>query len=355
MAERNKVYLKQEFRDGERPTGTDFADFIDSFINKQDDGISVDPVNKNLNIPGGVTLGDTPAGTTGTLRFNAGNVQVFDGANWVNVGGAGGAFTPVLGGPSVAFDGGISGNVGIGAFAVAPAFKLEVVLGANNNEADRVRFGTVALSNGQGAFQSSAQFAHTTHADGNTDFALRQSPAGDVTLNAPLNQPISITQGRTNTRAWVAPSGAVVIGNNAILPLATAAHLLQVNGDAGKMTGGNIWTILSDGRYKKDVMEFKDGLEKLMQIRPVRFKYTGLPAGIPQDNEEVGIIGQEMQEIFPYMVSSGSISDHTQPAKKDDVLMYNGNALTYVMVNAIQELTTRVKELESQLEEAKKK
>src|SRR6185503_21352050 len=102
MAERSKSHLKQEFRDGERPTGGDFADLIDSFITKIDDAVNVD-ANSNLNIPGGVNLGTPTNGVAGTIRFNAGNVQVFDGGTWNNVGGNGGAFQPVQGGPSIAF------------------------------------------------------------------------------------------------------------------------------------------------------------------------------------------------------------------------------------------------------------
>ncbi len=342
MPERSKSYLKQQFRDGERPTGADFGDLVDSFVTKIDDSVNVDS-NNNLNIPGGVNLGNPATGVPGTIRFNSGNVQVYDGGTFKNVGGSAGAFLPVAGGPNVAFGG---GNVGIGTFVAAPTFKLEVDLGNNVGPGDRAKFGNAVVANGNGAFATSAQFSHTDHSPGNTNFALRQSPAGDVMLNAPNGQPIAITHSRTNTRLFISPTGPVVVGNNATLPGATASHLLQVNGDAGKTLNGNVWTVLSDVRYKKDVKGFDDGLDKLMQVRPVRFKYTHLP-NIPADHEEVGIIGQEMQQVFPYMISGEE--------KKDEVLMYNGNALTYVMVNAIQELAQRVKELEARLEAAHQK
>jgi hypothetical protein len=351
MAERSKSHLKQEFRDGERPTGTDFADLIDSFITKIDDAVNVD-ANSNLLIPGGVNLGNPTNGVSGTIRFNAGNVQVFDGGTWNNVGGNSGAFQPVQGGPSVAFG---AGNVGIGTFAVAPTFKLEVALGNNTGTGDRAKFGNAVLANGNGTLASSAQFSHTDHSAGNNNFALRQGPDGDVIINSPTNQPISITNNRLSTRIFIAPTGQVVIGNNALIPGANANNILQVNSDAGKTLNGNVWAVISDGRYKKDVREFSDGLEKLMKVRPVKFKYDGLPIEAPADHEEVGIIGQELQEIFPYMISKNPLNQANPTDKKDDVLMYNGNALTYVMVNAIQELAAKVKELEEQLAEARGK
>ena len=349
MAARNKAYLKQEFRDGERPTGTDFADFIDSYVNLTDDGVSVDSVNRNLNIPAGITVHDVVAGPTGTLRFNAGNLQVFDGANWVNVGGAGGGgFAPVLGGPSIAFNG---GNVGIGNFGAAPLFRFEVILGPNTAEADRVRFGNLTASNGLGAFQNHAQIAHVNNAN-NSGFALRQGPAGDVNINAPAAQPIRFSQGGTDVRLFIAPTtGQVVIGNNALIS-AVATNLLQVNGDAVK-TGAAAWTVVSDQRYKKDVREFDDGLEKLMKVRPVRFRYNG-KMNTDTEKEEIGIIGQEIEEVFPYMTSREPVAEKAGK-ENEDVLLFNGGALTYVMVNAIQELTKRVKELEAQAEESNKK
>ena len=42
MSERNRQHLKQEFSDGERPSGADFADLMDSFLNKADDALSID-------------------------------------------------------------------------------------------------------------------------------------------------------------------------------------------------------------------------------------------------------------------------------------------------------------------------
>jgi hypothetical protein len=355
MAERSKSHLKQEFRDGERPTGADFGDLIDSFICKIDDAVTID-ANSNLTIPGGLNLADTAAGAAGTLRFNGGNVQVFDGGTWNNVGGAGGGgFTPASGGPNIAFG---AGNVGIGNFVApaVPTFKLDVVLGNNVGTADRAKFGNAVLANGNGGFASSAQFSHTDHSAGNTNFALRQGPAGDVNINAPANQPIMFSHGRLTPRLFIAPTGPVVVGNNAILPGALPTDVFQVNGGATKTVNGGVWSIISDGRYKKDVKNFDDGLDKLMQVRPVRFKYDGLPgaAAAIEQQEEVGIIAQEMQQVFPYMISGTPIADNAKPEKKDDVLVYHGNALTYVMVNAIQELAQRVKELEGQLDIANK-
>lgn len=350
--EQNRAYLRQEFRDGERPSGKDFEDFIDSYLNKKDDGVAVESINKNFNIPAGLGLGDSVAGKAGTLRFNAGKVQVSDGVAWADVGGAAGGanFAPVGATTAIAYGG---GNVGIGPFAVAPLYKLEVPLAANGpTEAERVRFGNIAICNGIGAFQTAGQVAHASMSSDNTSFALRQNPAGETRMNSPLAQAVLVTQGGTNVRIMVIPTtGQVIINNNGQVAGA-AGETLQVNGAAFKTTGGASWTFPSDGRFKKDVTEFNDGLEKLLQVRTVKYKYDGLPGVATTDKEEVGIIGQEMQQIFPYMITSNPVrEDVRENAGTDEILMYNSNALTYVMVNAIQELAQQVKDLQHQLEQ----
>jgi hypothetical protein len=345
--EQNRAYLRQEFRDGERPSGKDFEDFIDSYLNKKDDGVSLESVNKNLNIPAGISLGDSVAGKAGTLRFNAGKVQFSDGVAWKDVGGAPAAATFALVGvgPGIAY---AAGNVGIGTFVSGPNYKLEVPLAANvaGNEGQRVRFGNAAISNGIGASQTAAQFAHVNMGNDNTSFALRQSTAGETRLNAPVGQPVLITHGGTTVEVSVLANGSLAVGGTS----AAGTEKLQVNGSACK-TDGPSWSNFSDGRFKKDVCDFQDGLEKLLQVRPVRFKYDGLP-GIETNNEQVGIIGQEIQKIFPYMVFNTPLNDDAKKATgADEILMYNSGALTYVMVNAIQELAKQVKDLQQQLEQ----
>lgn len=345
MPERSRDYLKQEFRDGERPSGADFSDLMDSFMNKVDDGMSLDG-NNNLQIPNGLTLKDSAVGTAGTLRFNGGQVQFNNGTTWNNLAsGSTGAFTPVGGGPHVAFN---DGNVGIGTAATPPTFRLEVVLGANTAADQRVRFGNAVLSNGQGASAAYAQFSNQSQSAGNDNFALRQGTAGDVNLNAPVNQPITISHGRTTARLFVAPTGQVVVGSNALLAQSDNDDVFQVNGDAFKNGGNNLWDVPSDLRLKQDVKPFEEGLSKLLQVRPVRFRFNGQLNTNP-NREEVGIIGQEMEKIFPYMVSRGKTAENKADATPDDVLIYNGSALTYVMVNAIRELSDRIVELEKQL------
>src|SRR5690606_8310112 len=309
-----------QFEDGDSPDGEDFSDVMDSFINIIDDGIQLDG-NGNLMVPNGITLGEPANGTSGTLRFNSvsGGIEISDGTNWNPVvSGGGGAFSPVGDQGDIAFGG---GRVGIGTFETAPVYRLEINLGPNTGTDEQARLGNAVISNGQGASAAYAQFSHRSQSTGNDNFALRQGQAGDVNLNAPLNQPISISHGRTQARLFVMGDGRVIIGNNG--PVGGATSLFQVNGSAGKTTGEDLWDIISDERLKQDIKPFKDGLKKLMEVRPVRFHYNG-QLHTDKNKEEVGIIAQEIEKVFPYMVTKTNMSGESKDVP-ENLRSYNGS------------------------------
>ena len=112
------------------------------------------------------------------------------------------------------------------------------------------------------------------------------------------------------------------------------SHALQVGSDdVVKPTAGD-WLGVSDRRLKKDINDYTDGLDKLMKVRPVTYRFNG-KLGLPSDKVNVGIIAQEMQEIAPYMIVP--LNDQSEEGKKEDYLAYDGTALTYMLVNSVQE------------------
>jgi len=155
----------------------------------------------------------------------------------------------------------------------------------------------------------------------------------------------------------VSASNSLVLGaiqgvNNAIastkvgIGTTAPAYLLHVNGDAAK-PGGGTWTVASDGRLKKNVSAFTQGLDILTQVKPVWFEYNG-KAGMPTHKTYVGVIAQEMQKIAPYMVGSFTYQDTT--GKKADYLDYDANALTYILVNAVKEQQGQMEQLKQENE-----
>ena len=339
--EQTRPDLKIKFNDGKRPSGGDFADLIDSFVNTRDDNIKKDADGNFI-----ITLGNTPAGPPGTLRFIAQKVQFFDGTNWQDVGaGSGGGFQPVGGTPNLAYTG---GNVGIGTGTVQPAAKLEVSLAAG----ELTKIGNASVGNGAAAFASSAQISHFSHAN-NNNFALRQATQGNVSLNAPASQKLVLSKGGNQPRLTITENSNVVVGNDTEIqatPIApqTVPPVFQVNGSAFKNDGKGTWDFLSDARLKKEVHPFLDGLTELLRINPVRYKYNGM-AHTPTGPEQVGVLGQEIAEVLPYTVSTISAPLNPEEAPINDLLMFNPNALTYVLINAVKELAAKVQLLEKAL------
>jgi hypothetical protein len=265
-----------------------------------------------------------------------------------------GAFQPVGVSGAVTYAG---GNVGVGSgFSTAspPTHRLEVNLAANTAPTEQVRFGNAVCCNGgAGAFAGHAVFSHRSHASApDSNFALRQGPNGDVQINAAAGQPIGFLQNGNSIRMGITSAGHVVVGSDADLPGAGTA-LLHVAGESFKLTPGHdTWQIPSDARLKEDVRDLESGLAELRQVRPVRFRCNGR-AGTPAGLAGVGVIGQEIEKIFPEMIRRVPGGVDGEPGL-EDLRIYDGSALTYVLVNAVKELAGKVEQLEQALAEARK-
>ena len=111
---------------------------------------------------------------------------------------------------------------------------------------------------------------------------------------------------------------------------------LQVSGDATKY-GSLAWTTPSDARIKKDVAALRLGLTQLKEVRPVTYKYNGL-GGAPNDGREyVGVIAQELEKVFPSMVSSKKVKLHPEDALETDIKVVDPSAFTYLLINSVKE------------------
>ncbi len=120
------------------------------------------------------------------------------------------------------------------------------------------------------------------------------------------------------------PIGRVGIGTN------NPSSLLSVNGTADKPGGGS-WGTFSDARLKQDVQHYSAGLADVLKIHPVTYHYN-TTSGYDTKPEYIGVIAQELQQVAPYMVSTFT-KDGTEYLKVDN------SGMTYMLVNAVQELS----------------
>jgi hypothetical protein len=106
----------------------------------------------------------------------------------------------------------------------------------------------------------------------------------------------------------------------------------------GTYNGANstLWSVTSDQRLKKNIVDNTDGLSKITQIRVRNFEYrlpeeiTELEAhcAIKKEGVQLGVIAQELQAVLPQCVKQESTG----------VLSVDADNLTWYLVNAIKEL-----------------
>ena len=101
--------------------------------------------------------------------------------------------------------------------------------------------------------------------------------------------------------------------------------------EAGAATFNNNVTAFSDERLKDNIETLTDGLNKVEQLRGVTYTRD--------DREEIGVIAQEVEKILPEIVLTANDEMGTKSV--------DYSRITAVLIEAVKELSARVKELEN--------
>jgi hypothetical protein len=101
--------------------------------------------------------------------------------------------------------------------------------------------------------------------------------------------------------------------------------------EAGAAIFNNNVTAFSDERLKDNIETLEDGLDKVEQLRGVTYTRD--------DKENIGVIAQEVEKILPEIVLT---ADDEMGTKSVDY-----SRITAVLIEAVKELSARVKELEN--------
>ena len=95
----------------------------------------------------------------------------------------------------------------------------------------------------------------------------------------------------------------------------------------------------SDERIKKDIEDINYGLDIVKALKPRKYKMK------LNDSEQIGFIAQEVESLIPEVVDTGETPD----GEEQKGMSYGH--LTAVLTKAIQELSAKVEELESKINE----
>jgi hypothetical protein len=149
-----------------------------------------------------------------------------------------------------------------------------------------------------------------------------------------------ITLQLSNAARFIVNGGNLGIG-------VTPTHTLQLSTDDAAKTTTTTWATTSDGRIKDEIGAYTDGLDLLLQVRPVRYIHNG-KGGIPASPDvHIGIIAQELQQIAPYMVGSHRAKLDEDDTEETDLLTFTGGGdMIFTLVNAVKTLHVRLDALE---------
>ena len=158
----------------------------------------------------------------------------------------------------------------------------------------------------------------------------------------------NICIGTIATTSAAGDSGEIVMGTNVVTGKGSSTGFISPNG-GGVYQGNNSlsWSITSDQRIKKNIVDNNTGLSIVNQIRVRNFEYrlpeeiTELPQGqaVAKTGVQLGVIAQELQQILPECVKTESTG----------VMSVDTDNLIWYAINAIKQLSAEVESLKSQL------
>lgn len=107
-----------------------------------------------------------------------------------------------------------------------------------------------------------------------------------------------------------------------------------------------IFTI-SDIRLKENIIDASPKLEDLLKVRVVNYNLKGC-----KDNKLIGVVAQELEELFPTLVNNGELSHHDiYLGKTESYKSVKYSCFDVILIKAFQEQVAIINKLTSQLDE----
>ena len=141
-------------------------------------------------------------------------------------------------------------------------------------------------------------------------------------------------------------SAGIESTNNSDIKFFTNGQKLQIssNGNIGAPNGSNIHNA-SDSRLKQNVVDLDKGLSAINSLRPVSFNW--IDGFCDEEKDKLyGFLAQEVQTIDPNLVRQfGNVK--LENTTINDTLTVNEKLIIPILVKAVQELSEKIKTLET--------
>lgn len=113
---------------------------------------------------------------------------------------------------------------------------------------------------------------------------------------------------------------------------------LHVEGNAFKTVGGTVWATVSDRRLKKNIKPISKGLDQINKLSLKEFEYKNNKILGLMQRHDVGLIAQQVVEIFPEAVLYSG-----------QYMMLDYHPIFMAQLRAVQELSEQNSELEKRI------
>jgi hypothetical protein len=104
-------------------------------------------------------------------------------------------------------------------------------------------------------------------------------------------------------------------------------------------SSGQLGTVSSSRRFKQDIQDLDEHVDRLLELRPVAFRFKQLVAADPDAPLEFGLIAEEVAEVFPELVN---FDDQGRP----ESVQYH--LLSALLLGEVKRLHERLEAVESQ-------
>ena len=124
---------------------------------------------------------------------------------------------------------------------------------------------------------------------------------------------------------------------------------LQLCLNSANKPSSSLWSTFSDERIKCNIRPYQKGLNEIIQVNTKIFDFNG-KGGHPAETNKVGIIAQEMINIFPDTIGTFNAKLNEDDEEDTELLGYDGHEITFALINAVKELNDKITDLETQIQ-----